>query len=160
MSQKFPDYEFSATSLSDAEFNARFSSLDGRLDALERGSGGAARLLVPGALTTGRKHIILLETAPATVKVSLSSPAYPAGQSVKVNLYKNGEPGGGAGGTALFVTLPELLTLAGGNVSGASAFVTADAGVTLAAGDRIAVDVEQADLGPLSNLLITILLEP
>lgn len=118
-------------------------------------------LLVSGTLTTGRKGIIRIPWDIRVVKVSLSAPTYPAGAHIICQLYKNGEPGGGAAGTAMYTSgaRPTLLTT---DTDGSSDFASADVAATLPllANDRIAFNVEQADLGPVSNMLAQILLEP
>lgn len=143
-----------------AYFNPIWQSIDLRLNDLEV-SGLTVPIIIPGALTTGRKAIIPVPWIPSSIQVALSSPVYPAGQVVKVQLYKNGEPGGGAAGTALFTSggRPQL-GLVGADPDGVSSWYTATEAIPLAATDKIAVDVEQADSGPLSGLLILVRLVP
>jgi hypothetical protein len=118
-------------------------------------------ILVPGALTTGHKALIRIPWGIRTVKVSLTAPVYPAGADVIAQLYKGGEPGGGATGTAMYTAgaRPRLLDA---TTTGSGALATADVAATLplVEGDVVAFDVEQADLGPLSNLMGLVILEP
>ena len=160
MGLEFGDIEMTPNTILDENyFNPIFQDFISRLEALE----GVALvpILISGALTTGRKAIIKCPIAASSVEVSLSSKTYAAGAHIIANLYKGGEPSGGAGGTAMFTSgaRPTLLTT---NTTGVSAYVAADVSATLplAAGDNVALDIEQADLGPVSNMLVMVKLIP
>lgn len=159
-----------ATPATPAEMNARFFSINNRLQRLEEGGSTPIMVYKDGSLVgLGGGTLVRLIACPYKMqnpKVALGVLTIPTGADLLVNVFHGIEPGGGAPGTSFFVVNPKAKIIAS-STSGVSdagsgnVFFPSDAGTVVLQGESIGVVIDQVGSGaPGADLGVTIFGEP
>src|SRR3972149_6594244 len=134
-------YEFNATPLTDAELNARVSSLNDRLKNLEAGGIVPAQIVIffPGTVTSGYKGIIPITFNAVGLSVRLGMITSSPSVDAVIDFLKVDPADGPGDGVSFWASPTDRPTFPPSNISGVEGPFVADQQIPIVAGEKIEI---------------------